>query len=63
MENTKHFLVEPLSTGEIRVSAELFPEETKHAAVVRGFSADEARQLAARLVEAAEAVDRGRPAE
>ncbi|WP_035796477.1 hypothetical protein [Kitasatospora mediocidica] len=57
MEITKHFLVESMPTGEIRVSAELFPEETKHAAVMRGFSTTEARVFAAQLIDAAKAVE------
>lgn len=50
---TKHFSVEAITTGEIRVSAELAPEEVRHGAVVRGFSVAEARDFAAQLLAAA----------
>lgn len=39
------------------MSADLYPEEAKHGALVRGFSVVEARSLAASLTEATEAVE------
>ena len=45
-----------LSTGEIRMTTDLFPEEAKYGALVRGLSAREAQSLALALLNAAEAV-------
>ena len=50
---SKFYKVEGLTNGEIRVSAELFPEEKRHGLVMRGFTAKEAREMAEQLLTAA----------
>jgi hypothetical protein len=57
----KFLKVNLMTNGEIRVEADLFPEEIKHGAIVRGFNADEAIALSVKLFNAAqEAKSRGR---
>jgi hypothetical protein len=55
----KGITVTTVSTGEIRVTADLYPEEAKHGALVRGLSADEARRLARVLLAAAAGTEAG----
>lgn len=50
----KFFDVTVAGTKEIRVSADLFPEEQRHGAVLRGFSPTEAREMAKLLNDAAD---------
>jgi hypothetical protein len=51
---SKFFTVQANVNGEIRVSADLSKEEQKWGAVVRGFTAKEAREFAAQLLKAAD---------
>lgn len=51
-----------MTNGEIRMTADLFPEEAKHGVLMRGFSPAEAAFLAGALLAAAEAVSGRRQA-
>jgi hypothetical protein len=46
-----------MANGEIRLSADLFPEEARHGALSRGLTVAEAALLAAELIGAAEVVE------
>ena len=52
----KFYDVSVAATGEIRVGAQLFPEEQRFGVVLRGFSVNEALDMAAQLLKAAEQV-------
>lgn len=57
----KQLTVSPFPAGEIRLSAPLRPEEIRHGVYVRGLSAGGARELAAELLRAADAVEQEVP--
>jgi hypothetical protein len=52
----KFLEVKVMTNGEIRVEADLFPEESQHGAIVRGYTADEAIALSVKLFNAAQEV-------
>jgi hypothetical protein len=58
-QQIKGITVTAMSTGEIRVTADLYPEEAKHGALVRGLTAEEARQHARVLLAAADETEAG----
>lgn len=46
----KFYEITRAATGEIRVGAKLFEEEQRHGVVLRGFSREEAREMAIKLL-------------
>lgn len=58
LPSTSPFRVSPLAVGAVRVSADLFPDESKHGAVVRDIDPATARRIAIELLQACEEAER-----
>ena len=58
MTEQTQLTVTAMPAGEVRMEAELAPEEIRYGVYVRGVSADGARALAAELLKAADEVER-----
>lgn len=54
---SEQLTVSYMAAGEVRLKAELRPEERRWGAYVRGLSAESARALAAELLQAADEAD------
>lgn len=50
---SKFFEIKTMSNGEVRMQTDLFGEEIANGVMVRGFTTEEALEMAAQIVEAA----------